>query len=82
MIACFVLRDRARLQVALDVARVEIRDAHEKAGSGEGPQFAETESRLQTALGMGKMGGPGAGRHRRPGSARVSRADPSRQDAS
>jgi hypothetical protein len=33
-------------------------------------------------LGMGKMGGPGAGRHRRPGSARVSRADPSRQDAS
>ena len=37
------LGPRARGEVRLDVARVQVRDGHEEAGAREGPQLPETE---------------------------------------
>ena len=38
------LGPRARGEVRLDVARVQVRDGHEEAGAREGPQLPEAES--------------------------------------
>lgn len=49
----------ASLKIRLDVSRVQVSNAHEEAGPGEGPQLSETECALWSGWGGQSVRGPG-----------------------